>query len=85
MFSVVVVLEYIFSNLLDSSPTGKDTWCKRSIDVMLSNEKCAGDVIIFKAFSTGLPRKKRRVDEPVQHTKCAAIGNHPAIIDMAAF
>ena len=67
------------------SPTGKDTWCKRTIDVMLSNEKYAGDVIIFKTFSTGLPQKKRRVNEPVQHTKYAAVGNHPAIIDKAAF
>lgn len=67
------------------SPTGKDTWCKRTIDVMLSNEKYAGDVIIFKAFSTGLPQRKRRVNDPVQHTKYAAVGNHPAIIDKEAF
>lgn len=26
------------------SPTGKDKWCKRSIDTMLSNEKYAGTV-----------------------------------------
>lgn len=27
-----------------NSPTGKDKWCKRTIDVMLSNEKYAGNV-----------------------------------------
>ena len=26
------------------SPTGKDKWCKRTIDIMLSNEKYAGNV-----------------------------------------
>ena len=40
------------------SPTGKDTsWCKLTIDVMLSNEKYAGDGIILKTFSTGLLQK----------------------------
>ncbi len=30
------------------SPTGKDSWNKRSIDTMLSNEKYTGRVIIMK-------------------------------------
>lgn len=30
------------------SPTGKDKWCKRTIDVMLSNEKYTGDVKLMK-------------------------------------
>ena len=31
-----------------SSPTGKEKWCKRTIDVMLSNEKYTGDVRLLK-------------------------------------
>ena len=31
-----------------SSPTGKKKWCKRTIDVMLSNEKYTGDVRLLK-------------------------------------
>lgn len=31
------------------SPTGKEKWCKRSIDIMLSNEKCTGDVLLLKS------------------------------------
>lgn len=31
-----------------SSPTGKEKWCKRTIDVMLSNEKYTGDVKLLK-------------------------------------
>lgn len=31
------------------SPTGKEKWCKRTIDVMLSNEKYTGDVQLLKS------------------------------------
>ena len=31
------------------SPTGKEKWCKRTIDVMLSNEKYTGDVKLMKS------------------------------------
>lgn len=31
------------------SPTGKAKWCKRTIDVMLSNEKYTGDVELLKS------------------------------------
>lgn len=31
------------------SPTGKKKWCKRTIDVMLSNEKYTGDVLLLKS------------------------------------
>ena len=31
------------------SPTGKGKWCKRTIDVMLSNEKYTGNVELLKS------------------------------------
>lgn len=31
------------------SPTGKEKWCKRTIDIMLSNEKYTGDVLLLKS------------------------------------
>ena len=67
------------------SPTGKDQWCKRSIEKMLCNEKYSGDVIIFKTYSMGFPNTKRTVNEPVQRTKYQSIGNHPAIISKDTF
>lgn len=30
-------------------PTGKEKWCKRTIDVMLSNEKYTGNVWLLKS------------------------------------
>lgn len=34
------------------SPTGKEKWCKRTIDVMLSNEKYTGDVRLLKSSNS---------------------------------
>jgi len=41
------------------SPTGKDTWCKQSIDMLLSNEKYCGDVMLMKTISAGGIGSKR--------------------------
>lgn len=54
-----------------SSPTGKEKWCKRTIDVMLSNEKYTGNVQFLKSA-------KREIDY-------LASGNNPAIISKEAF
>ena len=53
------------------SPTGKEKWCKRTIDVMLSNEKYTGDVRLLK---TG----KNEVHY-------LATDNNPAIISKEVF
>lgn len=48
------------------SPTGKDKWCKRTIDVMLSNEKYTGNV--------------RLLDDGKHEAYYLAEDNNPAII-----
>jgi hypothetical protein len=53
------------------SPTGKEKWCKRTIDVMLSNEKYTGDVKLFKSGKSD-----------VQYM---ASENNPAIISKETF
>lgn len=53
------------------SPTRKEKWCKRTIDVMLSNEKYTGDVRLLKSG-------KREVHY-------LASGNNPAIISKEVF
>ena len=53
------------------SPTGKDKWCKRTIDVMLINKKYAGNV---------------RLLDNGKHDLCyLAEGNNPAIISKETF
>jgi hypothetical protein len=66
------------------SPTGNDAWCKRSIDVMLSNEKYSGDVIVFKTFNSGYPNSKRK-DNDGEWNKFLSVANHPAIITKEVF
>lgn len=53
------------------SPTGKEKWCKRTIDVMLSNEKYMGDVKLLKSGNSG-----------VQYL---STDNNPAIVSKETF
>ena len=53
------------------SPTGKAKWCKRTIDVMLSNEKYTGDVELLKSSKS--------------EVHYLASGNNPAIISKGVF
>ena len=54
-----------------SSPTGKKKWCKRTIDVMLSNEKYTGDVRLLKTGKS--------------EVHYLATDNNPAIVSKEAF
>ena len=53
------------------SPTGKDKWSKRTIDVMLSNEKYTGSV--------------RLLDNGKHETVYLCENNNPAIISKETF
>lgn len=53
------------------SPTRKAKWCKRTIDVMLSNEKYTGDVKLLKSGKS--------------EVHYLASGNNPAIISKEVF
>ena len=53
------------------SPTGKEKWCKRTIDVMLSNEKYTGNVELLKSGKSEI--------------HYLASGNNPAIISKEIF
>ena len=54
-----------------ASPTGKEKWCKRTIDVMLSNEKYTGDVRLLKTGKS--------------EVHYLATDNNPAIISKEIF
>lgn len=65
------------------SPTGKDKWCRRSIDKLLDNEKYVGDVLLMKTFTpeVGAKRRKNR-GEAYQYR---ITDGHPPIITREAF
>lgn len=54
-----------------ASPTGKEKWCKRTIDVMLSNEKYTGNVRLLKSGKS--------------EVHYLASDNNPAIISSETF
>ena len=68
--SVVGIIKEIAKRKI-LSPTGKEKWCKRTIDVMLSNEKYTGDVRLLKSGKS--------------EVHYLASGNNPAIISKEIF
>ena len=66
------------------SVTGKDKWCKRSIETILCNEKYSGDVIVFKTLNVGYPEMKRQKNAG-EKNKYISAGNHPPIVAKEAF
>ena len=62
------------------SPTGKEKWSKRSIEVMLNNKKYTGDVVILKKYAdTAKPA------DSDAHITYLATASHPAIITHEQF
>ena len=61
------------------SPTGKDQWCKRTIEFILSNDKYTGDVTVLKYQST----KKNPSRKPM--SMYTSEDDHPAIISKEVF
>lgn len=85
-YSVVKILNELEARGINS-PTGKDRWCKRSIDTMLSNEKYIGDVVVLKSYSSGFPDNKRMKNLNVDpmHPMFVAEQSHDAIIKREVF
>ena len=67
-----------------SSPTGREAWCKKSIDDILSNEKYVGDVILMKTIHIGGPGSKR-IKNRGEAEKFKATASHQAIISRELF
>ena len=66
------------------TPTGKENWPKRSIDMMLRNEKYIGDVLVYKTYCDEYPQKRRISNEGYQDQVLAS-DHHPAIIEKEKF
>ena len=66
------------------SPSGKDTWSKKTIENILTNEKYIGNVLIYKTYSNEFPNNKRLKNNG-EHIRYHAENNHPPIIDEEIF
>ena len=67
------------------SPTGKDKWCKRTIDTMLSNEKYIGNALVFKTYSIYTPKHKRVQNNDHSHEQFLLNDGHLPIISKEVF
>ena len=58
------------------SPSGKETWPVRTIDMMLSNEKYIGDIVLFKTVVINYPHSVRRSNKgaPLHEQFCMTNG-----------
>lgn len=65
------------------SPSGKESWCKRTIDEILSNEKYVGDVLLMKRVRLSVGSK--RIKNKGEHEQYRIEGNHPPIITREAY
>lgn len=68
------------------SPTGKETWPLRTIDLMLSNEKYTGTIILFKTVMVNYPYSIRRNNDGGAYRQQFCMTNGvDAIIDEETF
>ena len=66
------------------SPTGREKWCQKSIDDILSNEKYVGDVVLMKTIRIGGPGSKR-IKNRGEAAQYKATASHQAIITREQF
>lgn len=68
--------------------TGKNKWCKNTLDKLISNEKYCGDVVIFKSYTSFqfCPEKaKKRITNKGETERYMCVSNHPSIISKETF
>ena len=67
------------------STTGKDKWCKRTIDTMLNNEKYIGDVLVYKTYTAYTQKYKRVQNKNHSHEQIRLNDDHLPIISKEMF
>ena len=75
----------IVQNIFTMYLSGKDKWCKRTIDTMLSNEKYIGNALVFKTYSIYTPKHKRVQNNDHSHEQFLLNDGHLPIISKEVF
>lgn len=82
-FSVLAIKRYLENHAI-KSPTGRDTWPKRTIDTIMSNEKYTGTVLVGKTYCGDFPNN-RRIKNQGQRAKYQMADSHPAIVSQEQY
>ncbi|WP_341478095.1 recombinase family protein [Clostridium sporogenes] len=77
-YSVDMIMKELASSSI-KSPTGKDTWSKRSIQKMLTNEKYIGNVLLGKTYTATFPNNKQKLNRGEQELFLMKDGHDPII------
>lgn len=78
-YSIIGIKKYLEENNI-LSPSDKTTWCKRTIEQILSNEKYTGNIIALKTYT----QDGKRIENN-DKSKYLISENHPAIIPKEIF
>lgn len=78
-YSIIGIKKYLEENNI-LSPSDKPTWCKRTIEQILSNEKYTGNIIALKTYT----QDGKRIENN-DKSKYLISENHPAIIPKEIF
>ena len=64
-YSILGIIRYLEEKKI-ASPSGKPKWSKRSVELLLSNEKYIGNVIVGKTYCDEYPNNQRRINKGEQ-------------------
>jgi len=82
-YSIIAIIRELDSQGI-KSPTGKNSWSKRTIDKMLSNEKYTGKVLMLKTYGDKYPNNKRHANNG-EVQQYMVNDSHPIIISEEQF
>lgn len=66
------------------SPSGRDRWSKRTVELILTNEKYTGNVLLGKTYCKDYPNNARRINNG-ESDKYYSTLNHVPIISTEKF
>ncbi|MDD2619994.1 MAG: recombinase family protein [Syntrophomonadaceae bacterium] len=81
--SIVLIIRELEKRNI-KSPQGKDTWSKRAVQTVLTNEKYIGHVILDKTYTSDFPNNKQRRNSGEQD-QFLMKDAHEAIIESKIF
>ena len=77
-YSILGIIRY-FEEKKIASPSGKPKWSKRSVELLLSNEKYIGNVIVGKTYCDEYPNNQRRINKGEQKKYLLKDSHEPII------
>ena len=82
-YSILGIIRYLEEKKI-ASPSVKPKWSKRSVELLLSNEKYIGNVIVGKTYCDEYPNNQRRINNG-EHKKYLMKDSHEPIITTEQF